>query len=958
MKQQIGNGEQYKHQSRKPVRKRTSARQWWRTYYVYIVSSLLIVGTILAVMALKGFWPFGDSMFLNGDFALQSYPYLEEFKHKLATGESLLYTWNVGYGTNYFSIFTTIINPFTLLFLLVPSQYILSCGTIVFILIEVAMNGTMLYFLTHRPYRHLEQSRPANMLFSLSYALCMYALSNVNNWHMMVCAVYFPLIILGLERFVANKDWKLYYVMLTLSFLCGYYMTALFSFFIIFYYLTLEFGSAKVFWRKSFKILGISLASIVSSAIVILPTFVQILRQDYTISEMQTDHWFTTYFDILKNFFALNMAVDRGTAADSYGEVNLFFGLLPLMLTTFYFLNPKIKKSVRLKKLAVVLIYMLAFNWNVLNYVMHLFHYPSWFPNRFAICFTFLCILLAYESWITLEETEFRYATLLRGIAIGLGWSVITVLCFAFAKEVLYQFTYSVSIMLFLFYMIMFLFLPYGRNKLAKVLNAIGCIELMLCFAFTIIFRFTNANMPALEQVAIDKKEFIEAHPLEEAYGFSRSISNGELIKMNESMLYNQKGNAIFSSSIANTGKFLQPMGVSVGKNFISPFTYNQATFSLMNVQYFLDNQIVLSLASPNQLYSSAESIYDHYPAVVSQDGYTFYENPTVLSLGYMIDPDADTAFPEDLEQYYVDILSSGQLGINDWIEGICGVPDVMEEGDGLVLTSIKALNCHAVVADGNYLLSKGIQQEDIVGLDFDREDVFTDFSMEEYQPGEQSGLRLDYVAEEAGEYYIEIVSEIVTTGYLEKGEEIHIYYEVEDGFFDENVSGRGNIVQFHLNEEQWQKAYEILAKQQLQVTGYTATTVDGTIQVNEDGILFTSIPYDRNWHMYVDGEEVDILPLWSGSFVATRLGAGEHTVHLQYRQSGLLLGTILSVGMIALTVCYIVLERKKRMIWLLEPPEVYGEIPSDESVDRKAEKTPVSDDRMNEERRNDDDQL
>lgn len=902
-------------------RRKLTVGDWWREHYVYIVSSLMIVTAIMIVLSAKRFWPFGKTVLLDGDFAMQSWPFLVELKRKLASGDSLLYTWNVGYGTNYYTIFTSIINPLTILYLLLPTETIMPFSSIAFILLEVAMNCSMLYFLTHRPLHRLKQNQMSNMMFSLSYALCMYAVSNINNWHMMISAVYFPLILLGLERFVVNRDWKLYYIMLSVSFLCGYYMTALFCIFIILYYLTLEFGSFQIFWKKSVKIFGISLGSALTAAVVLIPSFYQLFQQSYTISDYAGDSFFTTFFDTIKNFLALNTAIERGTTSYSYGEVNLYYGLFLLMLSSFYFINPKIKRNVRIRKLAVVIIYLMAFNINSLNYVMHLFHYPSWFPNRFSLNFTLLCIILAYDAWVSMKETEFRYATVWRGVAVGVGWFLITLLCFAFSEEVKYQFTYSYSIMLFMVYMVGMLLLPYFRKKFPNILAGLACIEICLCFMFALIFKRSNVNILPFSEAYSEKVNFFNEHPLEEEHGFSRMIDSGSLIRVNEGMLFGNKGTSIFSSSIGNIGDFLECAGVAVGGNYIFPYTYNQATASLMNIQYIYDDCELSGFTMPESLYTSRNSTFDAFPIYAREDSIILYENPTVLSLGYMIDEKADTVFSEDLEDYSENHLY--YEGINDWVNGICGVTDAMTEG-ALKLQGVQADNCRIIVRNNGIMLSKdtGTEMDEEYTEFLKDDDVFYDITMQEYDSEKDSLVCLEYMAEEEGEYLIQVADQIVSTGYLEKGEQFYLYCIMEHENFDVYSNISSGIYVKRLNEKQWQQAYDVLSQQQLDVSAYSSTAVDGTIQVKEDGILFTSIPYDENWHMYVDGEEVEILPLWSDSFVSTRLSAGEHTIHLEYRQSGLVLGEIISCISVIGIVVYIILGRRKQRDFLLEPAE------------------------------------
>lgn len=896
---------------------------WWKTYYVYAVSSLIILITVVVVLAVKHFWPFGNGTLLNGDFILQGWPFIMEFKRKLATGDSLLYTWHAGFGTNFYSILSYgMFNPFTLIYMLVPESYILQTSTVLFVINLLAMNGTMLYFLTHRPMHALPQNRIANMLFSLSYTLCMYMVSNINNWTFLIVAAIFPLIILGLERFVANKGWKLYFVTLMLSFLFNYYFTGLFCIFIILYYLTLEFDGFRVFVKKSGKIFLISVLAIAVSAVLMLPTALQMRGQSYTKSVLLDQTWFTTFFDIVKNFLALNRAVDRGTASDSYGEVNLYYGLLMLMLTSLYFLNGKIKLSVRLKKLALVILYVIAFNCNGLNYVFHMMHYPTWFPNRFALFFTLLCIILAYEGWVALEETQFQSLTLVKGVLVGFGWVILSVLCFAFAETVEYQFTYYFSIMIFLFYMVALLVVSLLKGKGKQILVVLGCVELALNFDYAFIYRSSSQMASDYARIKEEEQSILDEYTMDEAYGYSRILEGNDIVMgSNGGLLLSKKTNSVFASSMSNVNVFLNSQGVVSGGNIMQSYTYTPATMSMMNLQYILYDYNVGSRKMPEELYSSETNVYDHYDAIAEQNDVSLYENPTVLSLGYMIEPGAET--------YYSDLIGEGKQSgyaadsINEWVEALSGVPDVMKAKQ-LTVQNVEALNCEVIVADGAFYAMQKFEQKDIDAITENAKQFWIKRNTETYSQDDDSVIRLDCVAPEAGEYYVDMGLSFAPVGYLEAGEECHIYYKLDKAILNNNMGYSGYIQNYVFDYDQWQKAYDILSQQQMKVTGYSSTEVEGEIQVQQEGLLFTSIPYDENWKVYVDGKETDVIPLWNSSFIAVRLDAGEHTIRAEYKQKGIVLGGIVSIIAILLSVGLIVYTKKKKDI-LLENMQTYS---------------------------------
>ena len=154
-----------------------------KKYRVYIVSSICIVITMLFVLYVKKFWPFGDASFMSGDFVMQGWAYATGLRHKLMTGDSLFYTFESGYGINYYSNLAFYFNPFMLLFSLVPTTSVLQTATITYILTLLLCNISMLIYLTNRPKRALERENFGNMLFSLSFTLCMYVVSNTVNWN-------------------------------------------------------------------------------------------------------------------------------------------------------------------------------------------------------------------------------------------------------------------------------------------------------------------------------------------------------------------------------------------------------------------------------------------------------------------------------------------------------------------------------------------------------------------------------------------------------------------------------------------------------------------------------------------------------------------------------------------------------------------------------------------------------
>lgn len=884
-------------------------KNWWREYYVYVVSSLLILITVAVTMMLKHYWPFGDKVLLDGDYILQTWPFVADLQEKIRSGESILYTWGAGFGTNLYSILAYgLLSPATLLYLIVPVRYLLRLGTVVFVLSLVLMNISMLYFLTHRPGIRLAQNNIANMLFSLSYACCMYNVANANNWTFLTCAVMFPLIILGLENYVAGKGYKIYAISLLLAFIFNFYFAALFCVYIILYYFTLEFGSFRDFLKKSVKLIGISVLSILVSSGILLPAAIQMRGQSYTTSSYQNTVWYTGFFDIIKNFLAFNKNKSMGTSATSYGEVNLYFGLLVLMFTTLFFLNGKIRRGIRIKKLILVVIYILAFNLNGLNYIMHLFHYPSWYPNRFSLFFILLCITLAYEAWGIMEQEIYQNISVIKTVLVGIGWTAVTIACFAFAKTIDYQFTYYYSMMIFLFYMVAILILQVAKKTWARILVGIGCLELCLNFVFALIFKVASVDETSLLAQMDVEASVLERAELPEHAGFSRINTGQDILQgLNSGMLFGYNGTGIFSSSIGNAGNFLKMAGVYGGGNVVRPYTYNQALASMMGIQYQIADDGCAPRMYPKQLYSQCENLYGGYEMIEETDGVRIYENKTVLSLGYMV-PDTAKNSASDMS---VQAQSADRMNI--LLQEMTGIEDVLEPED-ITVEKLQSVNCYAVLDGKNFYMASDKQVFDTNIGSFPDDGILTAQSeSEEYLSNEISLIRLDYKAPEDGTYYACVGDLFVNLGTVKKGDLLNAFFSPNEIVSGDAWTFQSQIRIYRFHDEKWQQAYEKLASQQLEVTDYTSTSVDGTIDVKEAGLMFTSIPYDKNWHLYVDGKETEIEPLWNGSFVSVSLPQGTHTIHLEYKQRGLIPGIVISV--IAALVLGYLLFRKNHSI-------------------------------------------
>ena len=74
----------------------------------------------------RDIFPFGNDCYLRSDMYHQYAPFYSELWHKLRTGDTLLYSWDIGMGVNFTSLFAYYLaSPINWLIALLPQKYMI-----------------------------------------------------------------------------------------------------------------------------------------------------------------------------------------------------------------------------------------------------------------------------------------------------------------------------------------------------------------------------------------------------------------------------------------------------------------------------------------------------------------------------------------------------------------------------------------------------------------------------------------------------------------------------------------------------------------------------------------------------------------------------------------------------------------------------------------------------------------
>lgn len=94
--------------------------------------------------------------------------------------------------------------------------------------------------------------------------------------------------------------------------------------------------------------------------------------------------------------------------------------------------------------------------------------------------------------------------------------------------------------------------------------------------------------------------------------------------------------------------------------------------------------------------------------------------------------------------------------------------------------------------------------------------------------------------------------------------------------------------------------------------TSFSSNHIVGSVNSEKDAVLYFSIPYDKGWNIYIDGEKADLLKVNYG-FIGAYMEAGKHDIVLQYQTPYLKISIIISIiGVVLIVVWCIFWHRKE----------------------------------------------
>ena len=116
----------------------------------------------------------------------------------------------------------------------------------------------------------------------------------------------------------------------------------------------------------------------------------------------------------------------------------------------------------------------------------------------------------------------------------------------------------------------------------------------------------------------------------------------------------------------------------------------------------------------------------------------------------------------------------------------------------------------------------------------------------------------------------------------------------------------------YTLNNDVFLDYYNQISDEKLEVVNFKEDCIDATINLKDNSLVYTSIPYDKGWNVYVDGIKVE-KDSFANAFLCFDVDEGKHDVRIKYKlrhRNGLL---ITNTFFVILFVALCIADKKHR---------------------------------------------
>ena len=844
------------------------------TYYINRFGGLICF-CISVLSAYVVFWLLGETAngeksVLFGDLILIYIPAIKNLCRDIMSGESIYYSWNTSFGMNtslhnaYYAY-----NPFNILYLI-----FYNCDdnitTMFIILIKVGLSS----FCFHSYMRKSHNASSIwNVVFAVFYSMCAFQVAcNFTNIIWLDALWILPLTFRYADVLFDNGKYLKLILVYTYIFTTEFYMGYIIGVISFLYFtlrLVIEYRQ-KDMMKLIVKYIVSVIFAVGLSAWTWIPTLC-FLKYNNPVDATGFEDFKASATLIYRAFFCREISTVYVQCP------NIYCGTVTFIFTIFFFIKGRIENKQKLIYLGLFVFAILSCFITPLYKFWHGFDNPDGWTYRFAYIISFL---MCSMSVLCIEKLERK------DIKICIAVTLISLI--AYVADVIYtlgkdgRYNIAVNTIFLIIWLLTIMLSLYDNNKLRPIIY----IALLVLTVSEIAFQYRDQDALVSDK---DKKSYAlsdltekeTVEKLKEDTGLYRVNYLNEL-GFNSGTYYGYNGISHFSTAENPYVRMtLSKLGIAGSTRLVLDQGLTDSTKMLFDIKYDVIGAVYRKDMTWEETYSKIT------------------ENEYVLGIGYMV--------CGKVSDYYLNSVNAFEnnnqlLSIMTGKEINYFIP-ITEKRIRTVENGVKLSE-----KDGGYLIEAPPENERAsdIYLDYyiDSDKEVYSYIYQQYPYFSQSGFLLAGGYENMRKYFGQLsLSYIKPLLYSAYGPVLRIIplSDASSRTFDD-------IFFAEYDDSELKRAYDELKTNQLIVEEYHDGYIKGKVNATEDkNILFTSIPYDKGWKAYVNGEEREIYPILNNAFSAIVLSdPGENSIVLEFKAIGAKTGIIISIiFLIALIICY-----------------------------------------------------
>lgn len=238
------------------------------TRLILLTVAIFSVGIIAVISG-------GFHYVVASDFLRQEIPFIIETKRMFASG-CPLYSWNTHLGENFIATYSfyTLTSPFVWLICLFPIKHIF-WGVLLSLYLKTICTSIFSYLY----FKKMNLGSMLSCIGALLYTFSSFYVCNLFYFHFCEPIMLFPLLLIAIEDFI-NEDRKSAFKLALCTFVVvwvNYYFAISSLILGAIYFLFRSAGTGRFKWVLLFKAIGVVLIGIMAAAVVLIPTFFNLI---------------------------------------------------------------------------------------------------------------------------------------------------------------------------------------------------------------------------------------------------------------------------------------------------------------------------------------------------------------------------------------------------------------------------------------------------------------------------------------------------------------------------------------------------------------------------------------------------------------------------------------------------------------------------------------------------------